>query len=482
MAAVENVSSICLIRLLVARMAASVRANALDGCDERLSTTFFTRFRDLVLVFALALPFLGQLLPYGIPIFLPVTLLALGLALMCRGWRLGMLDLKVPVNGFTLAVALVLASVFYGMALSQRVDGSLFGEAANAIGVLLLYFAVTNAVESRGHREMLLRKLMALLLAVAVIAAILGIIKFVLFLGGQRIAYFADTETGEYPFGTSLINDYNLFALSLLCGIAIALGHVFTARRVLTYLAAALVCCLLVVAGFFAGSRRFWVVTPVVILLITALGVRARGPMGALPRLMSIAAVVAALLFIAIQFAGDLDLSYLSNASRRLEVRLLSLLDADRAGGFDQRLIRWDFAWAMADGFSAWVGQGFDYLHAFSCRFGGCVGIDYPHNPFLSALLYAGVFGVLAVGLLLFHAMCSALRLLWGRPVEALAGVLLLIHLPFILVSSNTILSVKSFLVSALLCNLHAGRVRPLSAVEDVDPAVTSMSIDARSR
>jgi hypothetical protein len=373
--------------------------------------------------------------------------------MLCRSWS-GLSAFRIPIDGFTLLVLLTLLLYFYGMLLSEQLDGSVFGDVFNAIGLLLLYVAGANGFSDAAHRERLMEKLRNLLLLGTLGGAVAGATKFALLLQGRRLGFVEAASPGHYPFGTSLISDYNMFALTILCGVVIAFAKVIRGQTFIARLLAGLVFFLLCTVGFFAGSRRFWVVAPVAIVAVLALSLPRLRLGAGTRRLVLLGAIGVSLALVASNYLSFLSWDFLNSQSHGLQARLLSLLDADRSGAFDERLVRWQFAASLADGTAIWSGQGFDYLREFSCRFGNCAAVDYPHNPFLSALLYAGIPGVIAVALLLGYVCWIALRQLRSPAASALWGLLLLVHLPFILISANTVLSIKSFLTCAAICAL----------------------------
>jgi hypothetical protein len=413
----------------------------------------FASARDALLVLAFALPFMAQAIPYGFPLFFPVVCLAFGLSLLCRSWS-GLSAFRIPLDGFTLLVVLTLILYFYGMLLSARLDGSVFGDVFNAIGLILLYTAAANSFSDAAHRERLMARLRTLVLIGTTVGALVGAVKFALLLQGRRLGFVEAASPGHYPFGTSLISDYNMFALTMLCGVVIAFAKVLRDRAFSSRLFAGIVFFLLCAVGFFAGSRRFWVVAPAAILAVLALSLPRLRLGAGTRRLLLLAAIGVSLALVAAQYLNFLSWDFFSSRSHSIQVRLLSLLDADSGGAFDERLVRWQFAFSLASGSTIWSGQGFDYLYEFACRFGNCAAIDYPHNPFLSALLYAGIPGVISVALLLGYVCWIALRQLGSSSASALWGLLLLVHLPFILISANTVLSIKSFLTCAAICAL----------------------------
>lgn len=364
-----------------------------------------------------------------------------------------MSSLLVPIDGFLALLVVALIFFLYGMLLSDRLAPLLVGDVANACGVLMLYFAAVNAIKDDVHRDQLIDGFTKLLLIVVMVAAVLGAMKFLLQLKGQRLGFVASASPGRYPWGTSLVRDYNMYALTLLCGAVIALMKVVHARAIRSRFCAGVAFVVLFTVGLLAGSRRFWVVAPFVVVAMLLIVAYRNGFRRSVNGLLTISVVVGiALLFMSNHAA--INLAELYDATDSLRSRLLTLLAGERTEAFGSRLERWEFAFSLAQGASIWIGQGFDYLYIFGCRFGDCTAVDYPHNPLLSALLYSGVVGAMLVGLFFAYVTYFACRLISASPVAMTCAIMLFCHLPFVLVSGNSMFSVTTLSLCAMLCKL----------------------------
>ena len=133
-----------------------------------------------------------------------------------------------------------------------------------ASGVLVFLLGLTGG----DAPEEMLRGFFSALVPFTVVIAVIGLIKAALLEGGYQLGFLLALYPDQYPPGTSLRGDYNLFSLSMLIG---GLGLV---RRIvnedarsrnlaLGYFTLALV----LTAGILAGSRRFLLVS----LLIPAM-------------------------------------------------------------------------------------------------------------------------------------------------------------------------------------------------------------------
>jgi hypothetical protein len=437
--------------------------------------------RDWAFMLALVLPFVGQAFPYGVPLFLPSVLVTLMISLLLACWRDGLRNVSVGRGPFGVLMLVGIAFFLYGLLLTRQWDESLRSEITNAVAVMLLWLAVATFQWTSERLDRLEKRLIDWVALVAASIAVVGLIKFMLLLQGRKLAFIADASSGAYPWGTSLTSDYNMFALTMLAGLLAAMAWLVESRAHLVRLIAAGIIVLVCAAGFLSGSRRFWVVAPVSMLMLLVGYARHGGlrRVGSGVLLLVMCAALAGSLAYAFI---DFDWQQVAMTGWDLQARLASVLDEE--GGLDSRVRRWDFAFSMLGDWRVWTGNGFDYLQLFGCEFGDCRSASYPHNPLISALLYAGVPGMAAMLCLFLYMAWCGLHLLLRRPARPFCGALLLAHLPVTFISSNGLFAVKSLLVISLLgalCMGEAGRAARRGGAEQApassrDAVVTSAS------
>jgi hypothetical protein len=177
-----------------------------------------------------------------------------------------------------------------------------------------------------------------------------------------------------------------------------------------------------------------------------------------------------------IQVAGLLDRLSISsqpyvrtmgNMSARYET-LLPGLRGDTIADFDEpisapaygsRTERWSFAVELYLEKYSLVqkifGNGFHYLTAYAARFphpnGVPHGEDYPHNIFLSALLYSGLVGLFAIFPIVFRVIFSLSSIFIAQKVAAIVSIICFL---FGLSGGNTLFSDRIaplFLLATLL-------------------------------
>ncbi|AMN46427.1 hypothetical protein ACG33_04775 [Steroidobacter denitrificans] len=349
---------------------------------------------------------------------------------------------------------LALMFFLYGLLLSASWDISLHSEIANSVAIILLWIATINRPFTQEGMKRVVNWFMVFMILVAIILALLGLIKFLLFLRGHRLAFVEAASAGRYPWGTSLTVDYNMYALSILAGAIGTLSWLLSTHSTIRRIVASGLFIGLCVVGFLAGSRRFWIIAPVSFALLTLGLIRQRNGSTA-RRGFAVLFIMLAVGAVALYKTDTVDWNELMGTGWDLQYRLATLLDAESSGGMEGRFSRWQFSLHLLTDMRVWVGNGFDYLSLYSCKFEDCSGAGYPHNPLISALLYAGVPGMLSVLALVLYFMYCGMRLLLMDRGMPFLGTLLIVHLPFTMISSNGPFAVKSIFVIGLLCSFY---------------------------
>lgn len=408
-----------------------------------------TAVRDALFVTALCVSFLAQAIPYGFPLFSPVVVLLLSISLLCSAWSRGLRGIRVS---FGLFLPLLLSSVLvlcYGVLLTGSPDSYVLGDVVNGIAVLVLAWVAANIEWDRARLQRFLTRYIWALFCVGLTAGAIGLYKFHALLNGQTVAFVADAAGASYPAGTSLVADYNFYSLTILaamlCGV-----HLLVETR--NYLVKSLLMTALIglgAAGLLSGSRRFFIATPILIVMAMLLALRRRGlrvTITALGAGLVPLVAVGALIYVAY---GPIDWAAITTGWA-LNERLLGAVNLGTS--LSSRFVRWEFAIGLLDGWTPWVGRGFDYLRIYGCEFSACSQPNYPHNPLISSMLIGGLAGLASTLLLLGYVFVVAARTLRERTPAATASLVLLATFLFVSISSNSILSVKAFLTATLAC------------------------------
>jgi hypothetical protein len=405
-------------------------------------------------ILVLALPFLGQGVPYpgGIPLFLPVAALLLPATVLLRIADKGVSGVVVGDGLFMAISTFVLLTYIYGILLSTDFPAAnLFRDVLTGIVAMSIVFTIANSRWDQAMRNRLVVILAWTFLAIGSFIGAVGAYKLWLFVShGETLDYVLAASSRVYPWGTSLVSDYNFYALTILTSILSGL-YLCKERSVGVQLALALAVAGLIVVGFLAGSRRFWVVAPVFIVaqlgwMMSRDGIREYRPL--------LAVFFAVVLGVPMVLASVSEGSLLKLVSSGwdLQYRLSTLLDAGTGFGLRDRFEMWYAAADRLTGLTPWVGSGFDYMRWFSCEFADCSGDGYPHMPILSAYLYGGILATAAAIGLYVYVTIAGIRLMSHRGAISWLVFPMMAAFTFAAVSANGPFSIRSHIVLGALC------------------------------
>jgi hypothetical protein len=388
--------------------------------------------------------------PYDVPLFFPLTVVLFFWFGLVR--RQLMVSINLGICLFVVCLLFFLLGVIHSGFIYHETQGEL----QNIAGVLLLTPLLFRLrTRSDFYRFRNTTQVTGSLLSATIAAT--GLYKFKLMTDGVNIDMFW-VESRPYPWGSSLVVDYNFFAFALLIG---ALSALFCLNRSesLREKSIHVVCfSLCSVAMALAGSRRGWVLETVLflallfVLLFASLRLLLRLRQGFSVSRRAVKAFVWIVLAMVVGFGAGIYKSrgpLLDNAVMQEQIRLLTfrfstLADPDQA--FEERSARWRYTTELLANYTPaelLFGQGFGYLQQFASAFQTRAdGEDYPHNPILSAALYSGVVGAFWPVLFL---VVAALEYYKYRHVDWFFFIVYLFSLWFVLVSFNTLFTAKFF-------------------------------------
>lgn len=348
--------------------------------------------------------------------------------------------------------------------------------------VLVIGFIMANSANN--IRIAMITGFFCILVPIAVGGAAFALVKVALLERGF-IFGFLKASFNEYPGGSSLRSDYNLFGMTMIVS-GIGLIRFLCERAILgkRLLLPSIGLILVIATGVLAGSRRTLIIGPVILALywvvLTTIIYRGHRLLRATISVLTGIIVATVALLYAIEKPLDpltytvLDRAWLTSKVHNflpsegpivaekalgdmkiMNTRpglLLNTVQTEHALGFHPRIDRWEMAINILAS-QAWYGIGFAYHEMFACKFVKCGAFDYPHMPLMSEWLIAGVVGGgagIMFYLLIFFAMLRAGRHGWKLGITPA----LLAVLPFTLISGDTLLSLPQLLTVALL--LHS--------------------------
>ena len=296
-----------------------------------------------------------------------------------------------------------------------------------------------------------------IILTAGFIGAILGLFKFFMIKFEHKISIL-NNSLGEYPLGTSLVTDYNFYALSLLITLLIAIRFWINSDDTKKALFYGCIFSVVINAGIFAGSRRFLAsAAPVLLILLFTVFIKENESFKKLKwkELFSTLLITTVLIHGGLYLSdsecqrGKLGCSGLNGISQ-LEHRVESLIKPS-IQTVSPRVERWFYAFEIIKPSQLLLGSGFSYRKEFGCKFNDCKIDDYPHAPILSALLYGGVIGFLSTLACFFYALVTAYQILTRHSSHADLALGLIATTIFVFISGDSLLSMPVFLSMLLI-------------------------------
>lgn len=290
------------------------------------------------------------------------------------------------------------------------------------------------------------------LLPLSVMSACLGIAKVAFQSRGYILGpldFFYQMAGIRYPYGSSLIVDYNIYAASLMVAMIGFFLRINRSRDKVDIWSVAAVTAI-VLNIYMCGSRRAYALF-IVLYMALCFFVVVRKNKKSIFDFFSISFLV----FLVVPILSDILISSVE-VSRYIVIfpmdsafnflgggiftyrpqDLISSMSSDQSFGLASRIVRWKFAFDLL-GNEGWLfGNGFSYQDKYSCEFSGCGAIDYPHNVFLSEWLLAGILGVVTM-LVLFGMIVFEVVRCRKKAISSGVFLILFVVLPGVLISGD---------------------------------------------
>lgn len=394
----------------------------------------------------LAVSILSMSYPYGFPLFGILTVAFVALKIITGKF-------KIRLNlGFILFFICILF-YFLGMAFSKgMIYSNNISDITNIISFLLIWVLLSDL--KREDYPLLLTNFAKLAVFVSLIVSAISLYKFYKLIDGVYLQQFVINDF--YPTGTSLVRDYNMFSLAMIAGLIMSVFLLSKATKI-THVFYYLFSFMVIFSSVaFAGSRRAWVVAVIIALfllykLLKSLS-RFQKNFVKYFKVTTVTSFVALFIFLSLTLF-NVDINFQYSAQAEVLKHRLETLRVDQASeSFSPRTDRWAYATELYEESNLLqfaLGQGFDYLPQYAYKYSPHLQEDYPHNPFLSALLYSGLLGVIFLIAFLLHSIIRAIKNV------KLTGIyfvfLYFVSYLFVLVSSNSIFSINIFIPLLLL-------------------------------
>ena len=368
------------------------------------------RIRSLYVLIVLSILYLDLVFPIYIP-YVKILIFTNSLALVTV-----MPTFRRPKSGIILYIVLLCLLVF-SLVFTDTLYDNVARDVANIILITSFIPIFYGAMKTVDQFYLFRTSFFNIIFILGTLVGLLGFYKFYLLtFTGSVPTYFINDDQGvdRFRIGTSLVGDYNYYALGLFFSLS-TIPYLYTRQKKKVWYK------LLLVSGFLAltinilmsGSRRG--ILLIVVYLFVLLFVRMKswvfrrriltrkGLYGGIV----VGLLIGSALVYGVNWVSHNQTAFLeSRELGKLWDRIETLNDSDNVTS--GRTIRWGKSIDIFRNYNfiQWViGDGFDYLSSLGRLFGG--GEDYPHNFLMSSLLYGGIVTFVSVlmytGLTLFE-------------------------------------------------------------------------------
>jgi lipopolysaccharide/colanic/teichoic acid biosynthesis glycosyltransferase len=308
---------------------------------------------------------------------------------------------------------------------------------------LFIFFALTYYSKNNEGFFWVFRRMSRVIWVTSIIVATIGLSKFTL----QLLHIHIPIET---PWGTSINDDKNFYALYSFLGLTGLFPRAQKKGGIADNVVLLGLASLLILNIVFSFSTRSVIL--LLLLLIVLIIVQLREIFHHNKSNTSLASNLRIPTIVFVIFAGFAIYQWNSHPEQK-ENWLVNYFGFDQSALNDDKikinelayqLKKWDFALQLFEDYSITekiFGNGFGYLTDFGEKYR--TGIDYPHNPVLSALLYSGILGAIFVLFFLFVSFYYSVLYFNKHPLFAM---MLFVCTLFIFFSGNSIFSVPIFL------------------------------------
>ncbi|MFD1446658.1 O-antigen ligase family protein [Oceanobacillus profundus] len=393
----------------------------------------------------LAVAVLSMSYPYGFPLF---GLLAFFFCIL----KIFTGRFKSRINIGFILFSLSVVVYILGMALSQGlIYSNNISDVTNIISFFIIWALLSDL--NKDYYPELVHKFAKYAVAVSFAVSLISLYKFYMLLGNIQLPQFFVGD--YYPSGTTLVRDYNMFSFALITGLIMSV-YLLEKTKKMSHMFYYLIAFISIFSSvIFAGSRRAWIVAVIVAVFVIFIVLKSLHrfeknfikivKFGLITGFSALSIFLFMTLF-------NIEVDFQSSAQiQDLQYRLETLQFDQAEESLSPRTDRWQYATQMfgdSNLVQLFIGSGFSYLTEFAQTFSPDLNEDYPHNPFLSTLLYSGLFGVILLTALLICSMFFAIKNY--KVVGIHYTFLYFIAYIFILVSSNSIFS-NALFVSILL-------------------------------
>ena len=408
--------------------------------------------------------FIGGAFPYGFPLFSPSVFIFLSLCIVSSQ--------HIHVDKF-IFFYLLLISVYI---LTIGIFGTLYPnnifDIINGLIVLIFFIVFQSIIQNRRQFNQYTKYLQNGIFLSSFIIAGIGLVKMFFLLQGTKISLFYHGGE-EYPWGSSLVADYNIFGLCLISGLISGYYILKRCMPLRYYVVVNLMVVTIFFASVFASSRRTWIVLSFLVLMLVGVFLKnltknifllfstykLKRP-EFIKKLTLGITLTAIIIGIVTLVPNDIPIKHTYQLTR-IQYRFLTIKNISEINlQPSSRYNRYNYAFQLINEYSILnliFGNGSNYLQKFGQKFNGS-GYDYPHNYILTAILQSGLIGALLV--IGYICYCLFLYLKHLKFIETrFYFFIMLISSFYWFVSGNSIFTSKIYIFFALLMPFAINRI-----------------------
>lgn len=397
--------------------------------------------------FLITIALIGMSFPYGFPLFSFV-----GFLFLCINFFQGKVYFKI--NAYIgLYFASVIAYVL-GIIFSNEIKYSLIkNDLTNIISFAIIYI-VFSGIQKNDYNK-IINILSTMVIKSGFVLSLISIYKYYMLLKNVKIGFF---QIGSlYPWGTSLVVDYNMFSYSLIISLVLLLFAFNNNRSARRAIINSIMLFTISFSILFSGSRRglaVFIIIWIYLLITKSYKTIKKGTLSRRINNTKIGIIIGLLIIIIFGLYLFSDNSLLKTYEfDKIIYRANTIKISQLEKSFAPRISRWAYALDIADqsGYKGIImGTGFDYIANFTNKYSNNINIEnHPHMPLLSSLLYSGIIGFL-ITITTYLAPIFLMikrRKHYGRELLSIY----IISLLFFSVSSNSVFSVKMLSILQIL-------------------------------
>lgn len=290
----------------------------------------------------------------------------------------------------------------------------------------------------------------------AVCIAVFSMYKFYLLLNGIKISFLQNGR--EYPWGSSLVTDYNFSSLGYILSILFGYSLFKKSRSLITMFFLLGGISIMMITVITSGSRRGLVIILVIIFFWIIKSILSKYSFYRMKiKKVYMKKKIAYLLLLSIIFISidNISLTNINTSElNKLLNRAETLINGDNGhSSFSSREIRWNYAGDIINNFSWYqmlIGDGYRYHYLYGEKDFSHDGVKegYPHNILISYFLFSGTLGLFA--LLIFYYQTIILYIRYKKYLKEFFY-FFIIATVFAMTSGDNLYGVKLYTVSFVL-------------------------------